>query len=112
MRAELVTIQVALDKSKNGKWIGIFTDSQTSIHATQSQLQRPSHTTYQQPKPGIAAIVTALHYRASLGLPTKLYKIRGHTNIRGDDFADTASKLNVASFEDIPEQHKFTATIG
>jgi hypothetical protein len=32
LRAELVAIQVALDKYKNDKWIGIFTYSQTSLN--------------------------------------------------------------------------------
>jgi hypothetical protein len=35
-RAELVAIYIALDKWKNGKWIGIFTDSQTNLHAIQN----------------------------------------------------------------------------
>jgi hypothetical protein len=112
MRAELVAIHVALDKYKNDKWIGSFTDSQASLHANQSQLQRPSHTTYHHHKPHITAIVNTLHYRASLGLPTKLNKIRGHTNIRGNDLADAAAKLVVTSFEDIPEHQKLTITIG
>jgi len=36
MTAELVVIHVALDKYKNGIWIGIFTDSQASLHAIQN----------------------------------------------------------------------------
>jgi hypothetical protein len=78
MRAEPIAIRVAMDKYKNDKWIGIFTDSQTNIHAIQSQLRRPSYTPYHyHHKPLISAIVNALHYRGSLGLPTQLTKIRG-----------------------------------
>ncbi len=99
MRAELVAIQVALDKYKNDQWVGIFTESQTSLHAIQHQLQRPSHTAYHHHKPLIAAIVNTIHYRASLGLPTQLNKIRGHANIRGNELADTAAKSAVTSFE-------------
>jgi hypothetical protein len=52
------------------------------------------------------------HYIASLGLPTKLNKIRGHTKIRGNDLANAAAKLVVTSFEDIPEHQKLTINIG
>jgi len=106
MRAELVAIHVALDKCKKDKWIGIFTDSQTSLQSIQNQLQRPSHTTNNHYKPILAAIVTTLHYIGRLGLPTKL------NNIRGNYLADTAAKLVVTSFKDIPEHQKLTIAIG
>ncbi len=112
MRAELAAIKVALDKYKNDKWIGMFTESQTCLRGIQHQLQRPSHTAYHHPTFLIAAIVTTLQYRASLGFPTKLNKIIEHANIRGNDFADTAAKLVVISFEDIPEHKKLALTIG
>ncbi len=51
----------------------------------------------------VAAIVTTLHYKANLGLPTILHKIKGHTHIGGNDLADTTVKCDVSSFEDIPE---------
>ena len=37
--AELIAIYVALNKNKNDKWVGIFTDSQTILRAIQNQLQ-------------------------------------------------------------------------
>ncbi len=37
-RAELVAIYGALDKDKNVKWVGIFTYSQTRLHARQNPL--------------------------------------------------------------------------
>ena len=92
MRAELVAIQVALSIYKDDPWIGIFTDSQTSLHAIQNELQRPSNTSYHQHKPLITAIVDLLQYRISLGLPTTLHKIRGHTEINGNDLAGAAAK--------------------
>jgi hypothetical protein len=112
MRAELAAIYVALDKYKHDLWLGIFTDSQTSLHAIQNELQRPSHTNYHHHKPLISAIVDILLYRAKLGLPTALHKIRGHTNIRGNDRADVAAKRVVAAWDDIPEYQKLTVTIG
>ena len=112
MRAELVAIYVALDKYKDDKWLGIFTDSQTSLHAIQNQLQRPSHSAYHHHKPLLTAIVTLIRYRDGLNLPTHLRKIRGHTNIRGNDLADTAAKLVVTSFAEIPTHKKIIVTIG
>ncbi len=103
MRAELVAIHVALDKYKNDPWLGIFTDSQTSLHAIQNELQRPSHTKYHHHKPLITSILDTLLYRAGQGLPTVLHKIRGHTNIKGNDLADAAAKRVVAAWDDIPE---------
>ena len=112
VRAELVAIQVALSIYKDDPWIGIFTDSQTSLHAIQNELQRPSNTTYHHHKPPIAAVVNLLQYRISLGLPTILHKIRGHTKINGNDLADAAANRVVTSFEDIPKHQKLTVTIG
>jgi hypothetical protein len=112
MRAELATIQVTLNTYKDDPWTGIFTDSQTSLHAIQNELQRPSHTAYHHHKPLITAIVTSLQYRISPGLPTMLRKIRGHKNIRGIDLADAATKRVVTSFEDILEHQKVTVTTG
>ncbi len=96
MRAQLAAIYVALDKYKHDQWIGIFADSQTSLHAIQNELQRQSHTTYHHHKPLAIAIVDYLLYKAELGLPTTLHKIRGHTNIRGNELPDVAAKRVVA----------------
>ncbi len=74
-------------------------ESQTSLHAIQNQLQRPSHTTYYPHKPLIAAIVTTLHYRVSLCLPIQLNRIREHKNIGSNNLAGTAAKLAITSFE-------------
>jgi len=111
MRAKLVASYVALYK-KNGKWIGIFTDSQTSLHAIQNQLQRPSRTTYHHHNPLLTSIVDTNRYKEGLNLPIKLQNIRGHTNIRGNNLADTAVKLVVTLFEEISTLKKITVTIG
>ena len=70
MRVELVGIYVALDRYNNDKWIGIFTYSQTSLHAIQNQLQRPSHTAYHHHKPLLVAIINLIRYKEGLNLPT------------------------------------------
>jgi hypothetical protein len=97
MKTELAAIYVAQDKYKQDTWLGIFTDSKTSLHAIQNELQRPSHTKYHHHKPLLAAIVDFLLYRAKLGLPTILHKIRGYTDIRGNDLADAAAKRVVVA---------------
>jgi hypothetical protein len=112
MRAELTTIYVALDTYKDYPWMGIFTDSQTSLHAIRNELQRPSHIEYHHHKPLIATIFTLLQYRMNRNLPTVLHKIRSHTNIRGNDLVDAAAKRVVSAFEDIPDHQKVTVTIG
>jgi ribonuclease HI len=112
MRAELAAIHVALTVHKHDPWLGIFTDSKTSLHAIQNELQKPSHTTYHHHKPLIAAIVDSLLYIAELGFTTILHKIRGHTDIRGNDLADVTGKKVVSNWDDIPEHQKLTVTIG
>ncbi len=112
MRADLAAIRVALNVHKHDPWLGIFTDSKTSLHAIQNELQRPSHTTYHHYKPLIAAIVDSLLYRAELGLTTILHKVRGHTNIRSNNLVDVAAKKVVSNWDDIPEHQKLTVTIG
>ena len=47
-----------------------------------------------------------------LGLPTILHKIRGHTNIKGNDLAYEAAKRVVTAFGDIPKHQKVTVIIG
>ena len=92
MRAKLVAIQVSLSKYIDDPWVGIFTNSQTSLHAIQDELQRPSHTAYHHHEPLITAIVNSLQYKIRQDLPTRLHKIRGHTNIKGKDLADEVAK--------------------
>jgi ribonuclease HI len=112
MRAKLVAIYFALNKYKHSQLLGIFTESQTSLHAIQNELQRPSRTAYHHHKPLITAIIDSLLYRAELGLPTILHKIREHTNIRGNNLADAAAKRVVADWDGIPENQKLAVTIG
>ncbi len=88
------------------------------IHRLQNQptrhkneLQKPSYTTYHNHKPLIAAIADSLLNRAELEHTTILHKIRGHTNIRGNDLADVAAKRVVPNWDDISEHQKLTVTI-
>ena len=112
MRAELVAIHVALDKYEHDPWIGIFTDSKTSLYTIQHELQIPSQTKYHHHKPLLAAMVQIIQYRAELAQPTIIRKIRGHTNIKGNDLADVAAKRVVSNWDEIPEQQKLAVTIG
>jgi len=98
MSAEPAAIHVALDKYKDDPWIGIFTDSKTSLHVIQHELERSSNKNYHHHKPRIAAIVSTLRYLILLGISTILHKIRRHTHIRGNE---TTVKRVETSFEDI-----------
>ena len=46
------------------------------------------------------------------GRRTTLYKIRAHTDIRGNDLADTAAKLAVRSFGTLPPNQTLRVDIG
>ena len=109
----MVAIYVALEKYINDKWIGIFTDSKTKNYVITNLLQRPSHTTYHHHKQLLTTIVTILRYRENLGLPTKLHKLKGQTNIRRTALADTVAKLVLTSFEENPALvNKITIILG
>ena len=68
-------------------WIKIFTDSQTSLHGIQNQLQRPC-IPHNMPSPQTSHSGYSDHtpIDANLGLPTKHRKIEGHVNIKGNDY--------------------------
>ncbi len=46
------------------------------------------------------------------GLRTTLHKLRGHTNIRGNDLADAAAKLAVMHFDTLPPSQTKRVDIG
>jgi ribonuclease HI len=96
MRAELVAIHTALTTVAAPEWIGIFTDSLSSLHAiehhnTNFGLGGAKH--YHHHMLLLQSITELLDAMASLGFWTTLHKIWEHTRIRGNDLADAAAKL-------------------
>ena len=53
-----------------------------------------------------------LETRRAAGFRITLYKIRAHTNIRGNDLADAAAKLAVKDFETLPLAQTIRVDIG
>ncbi len=47
-----------------------------------------------------------------MGLHTTLHKLRGHTNIRGNNLADAAAKLAVTHFDTLPPPQTMRIDIG
>ena len=105
MRAELVAIHTALSTFSTHDWIGVFTDSLSSLqairhHHTNSGTTSAKH--YHHHMLLLDSIIDLLETRQRPGLSTTLYKIRAIANIRGNDFAAAAAKLAVAHYDTLP----------
>ncbi len=60
----------------------------------------------------LESITNLLETKRLVGYRTTLYKIRTHTNIRGNDLADAAAKLAVCSFDTLPSDKQILVDIG
>jgi hypothetical protein len=101
MCAELVAIHMALATFSSHEWIGIFTDSLSSLHAIDQHNTSPGiggakH--YHNHMILLESIIELLYTRVSLGFRASLHTIRGHIHIRGNDLTYAAAKLAVCSF--------------
>jgi ribonuclease HI len=115
MRAELVAIYVALRTFETHEWIGIFTDSLSSLQAIQQHHTNPGITGakhYHHHSILLRGITDLLEERRRRGLRTTLHKLRGHTNIRGNDLADAAAKMAVTNFDTLPPSQTLRENLG
>jgi ribonuclease HI len=115
MRAELVAIHTALNTFVAHEWIGIFTDSLSSLQAIQHQHTHPgirSAKDYHHHRILLESISNILETRRLAGHHTTLNKIRAHTHIRGNDLADAAAKMAVRSFDTLPTHATIRVDIG
>ena len=115
MRAELVAIHTALSRFADHSWLGIFTDSLSSIQAIRLHHQRPglSRTpNYHHHMLLLQGITDLMETRQVKGYSTVLRKIRAHTHIRGNDLADTAAKLAVTDFDTLPGENTLGVEVG
>ena len=115
MRAELVAIHTALTVFSTHEWIGIFTDSLSSLQAIEHHHTNPGICTakyYHHHMLLLESITDLLEARRQAGQYTTLHKIRAHTNIRGNDLADAAAKLAVRSFDTLPPDQTIRVDIG
>ena len=115
MRAELVAIHTALTTIATHEWIGIFTDSMSSLqairhHHTNHGTNSAKH--HHRHKLLLGSITDLLEIRRSTGLRIALHKIRAHTNIQGNDLADAAAKLVVTHFDILPPSQALQVDIG
>ena len=114
MRAELVAIHTALSTFAEHEWLGIFTDSLSSLQAILHHNTHPgirSARDYHHHVTLLYSITALLETRKEAGHHTTLHKIRAHTNVRGNDLADAAAKLAVTSFESLPPQQSMRVDI-
>ena len=84
--AELVAIHTALSTLSPHNWMGIFTDSLSSLQAIRHHHNNPctkSAKHYHHQRLLLDSITDLLESRQRLSLSTTLHKIRAHTNIRG-----------------------------
>jgi ribonuclease HI len=115
MRAELGAIYTALDKFAAHEWVGIFTDSLSSLQAIRHCYTNPGadgshhYHFHMLLLSGIADLLEERHIR---GFSTTLHKIRTHTNIRGNDLADATAEMAVTQYDYLPESQKLRVTVG
>ena len=108
-------MHTALTTFSTHGWVGIFTDSLSSLQAIQLYHTNPGATSakhYHHHSILLSGITTLLEERRRLGLHTTLHKLRGHTNIRGNDLADAAAKLAVTHFDTLPPSQTTRVDIG
>ena len=109
MRVELVAIYTALGKFAAHEWVGIFTDSLSSLQAIRHRYTNPgAHGSqhYHHHMLLLSGITDLLEERRRRGISTILHKIRAHTNIRGNDLAYAAAKTTVTQYDLLPEPKK------
>jgi hypothetical protein len=115
MRAEIVAIHTALARFEDHPWLGIFTDSLSSIQAIILHHQGPGLSmtpNYHHHMLLLQSITYLLETRRANGYFTVLRKIRAHTHIRGNDLADTAAKLAVTDFDTLPGENTLRVEVG
>jgi hypothetical protein len=115
MRAELAAIHTALSRFEDHPWIGVFTNSLSSLQAIRLHYYRPSLTIAPHNHHLmllLQSISNLLENRREKGFSTTLRKIRAHTHIRGNDLADATTKLAVTNFDTLPTDQTMRVEIG
>jgi len=105
MRAELVAIHTALTMFAKHDWLGIFTDSLSSLqairhHNTNPGIRNSLHCHHHMLL--LESITDLLETMRLVGFHTTLHKLRAHTNIRETDLADAAAKSAVRNSGTLP----------
>ncbi len=109
MRADLVAIYTALATFVSYELIGVFFQA---IHQHRTNPGTTSAKHYHDHNILLSGITALLEERRLSGLRTTLHKLRGHTNIRGNDLIDAAAKLAVTHFDTLPLSQTKRVDIG
>ena len=115
MRAKWMDIYTALDNFFTHKWVGIFTDSVSSLKTIRHRYTNPRTRGPYNYYPHLlllSGITDLLEERHRRGFRTTLHKIRAHTYIRGNDLADAAAKMAVTQYDSLPESQKLKVDVG
>jgi len=115
MRAELVAIYAALEKFATHEWVGIFTDSLSSLQSIRNRYTNPrtrGSQNYYHHLLLLSGITDLLEERRRQGFRTTLHRNRARTQIRGNDLADAAAETAVTQYDSIPEYQKQKVDIG
>ena len=101
-RVELVAIYTALDKFAAHEWVGICTDSLSSLQAIRHRYTNPgAHGSqhYHHHMLLLSGITDLLEERRRRGFSTALHKIWAHASIQGNDLADASAKMAVTQYD-------------
>jgi hypothetical protein len=110
MRAELVAIHTALTRFEEHAWLGVFTNSLSSLQAIRLHYYKPGLTIaphYHHHMLLLQSISHLLETRRERGYCTK-----SHTHICGNDLVDAAAKLAVTDYDTLPHEHTMRVEIG
>ena len=91
MRAELAAIHGAITAASHTPTLHIFTDSLASLYLLRRAVCAPHSLLECKHMHLLTALATSLHARAARGLPTRLYKVKAHAGVRGNELADAAA---------------------
>ena len=94
-----LVIHTALDKFDTHEWLGIFTNSLSSLKAiqhcyTNPRTRGPQHY-YHHHLLLLSRITDLLEEKRRQGYRTTLPKTRAHTNTQGNNLVDAAAKMAV-----------------
>ena len=87
-RAELAALLYALRRWQDSTDMTIVTDSQSSMQGINAQLRDPNDHKYHVHKHMLKANADMILDRAELGRHTSILKVKSHTAIDGNDWAD------------------------
>jgi ribonuclease HI len=94
-RAELTAISYALGRAASAEDVTIATDSLASLQAIRKALNKPHRVTRHRSAKLLQQIAQQLQRRHTAGGKTHLCKVKSHSDIKGNEEADTLAKSAV-----------------